>query len=68
MTERTPWLAWGYYAHAVSTHGRISDQLVIEWLQTTKMYGGISAAKRGPWLIGRSIAIRKMLGEWGVGR
>ena len=66
MTGSTPWLAWGYYAHAVRTHGRISDALVIEWLQTTKQYGGMDAAIRESWLVGRSIAIRKMLSEWGV--
>ena len=66
--EHTPWLAWGYYAHAVRTHGRINDQLVIEWLQTTKMYGGMDAAIREKWLVGRCVAIRKMLSEWGIGR
>ena len=66
--EYTHWLAWWYFTYAVRTHGKISNELVTEWLKTTKAYSRIEEAARKKWLAGRSIAIRKMLGEWGVGR
>ena len=67
-SENTPWLAWGYYAHAIRTHGLISEKRIADWLPTTKAYGKIQPVARNKWLADRSRAVFKTLSEWGVGR
>ena len=67
-SERTHWLAWGYYAHAVRTHGLMSELRIAQWLQTTDAYSKIQPVVQRKWLAGMSKAILKTLKEWGVGR